>query len=185
MGTKLVTAPAAEPISASEAKAHLRVTHSNDDTLISALITAARLYCEAYTHRALVTQTWDWFLDAFPCGEIDVPYPLLQSITWVKYTDPDGVLQTLDAALYQVTLNAEPARLAPAYGQAWPVARTQIDAVNVRFVAGYGNAAAVPEIIKVAIKLYVEAQYYRDPRTMESLLAAVDNVLRPHRVALI
>ena len=71
---RLAVAPATEPVSASEAKAHLRVTGSGDDTYIGALITAARQLAEQKCNRALITQTWDLVLDAWPCdGVVQIP----------------------------------------------------------------------------------------------------------------
>ena len=42
MALKLITAPAAEPVSTSEAKSHLRVDTTADDTYIGTLMTVAR-----------------------------------------------------------------------------------------------------------------------------------------------
>lgn len=66
MGIRLTQAPAEEPITLAEAKLHLRVTDSGDDTLISMLISAARIHAENVCRRVFVTQKWDLFLDAFP-----------------------------------------------------------------------------------------------------------------------
>ena len=44
-----ITAPATEPITTAEAKAHLRVSHSTDDTYIDALVAAARMVVEDRT----------------------------------------------------------------------------------------------------------------------------------------
>jgi peptide/nickel transport system permease protein len=54
---KTTTAPASEPITLTEAKAHLRVDFDDDDTLITAMIAAARGYVEEHCNRALLTQT--------------------------------------------------------------------------------------------------------------------------------
>ncbi len=60
---KLKTAPAVEPISTSEAKLHLKLdSDTTDDTLIAALITAAREIIENMTGRALINQTWEMSL---------------------------------------------------------------------------------------------------------------------------
>jgi hypothetical protein len=68
------TAPAVEPVSVSEAKEHLRVDISDDDTYIGSLITAARKYCEEYLDRALVSQQLTMRMDTFPY-EFELPRP--------------------------------------------------------------------------------------------------------------
>ena len=62
MALKLVTAPAAEPVTLAEIKEHLRVDSDLEDALISALITAARQWAETYQGRAYITQTWNFLV---------------------------------------------------------------------------------------------------------------------------
>ncbi len=55
---------------------------SAEDTLIDGLITAARRYCENITRRALITQTWDLWLEKFPEKTyIEIPMPPLQELS--------------------------------------------------------------------------------------------------------
>ena len=147
MSLKIVTPPTAEPVTLLEAKDHLRVDGSDDDALISVLITAARKWAEEYTGRQFVTATWDWFLDGF-CQSFSVPIPPLQSVTSIKYLYTAGAEQTLDAATYRVDAVSEPGRIALDYGKSWPATYQVINDVTVRFVAGYGAASAVPACIK-------------------------------------
>ena len=61
-----ISAPAAEPVTLAEAKAHLRVVDAVEDTLISGLIKAAREEVEAATGLALISQNWRLYLDCWP-----------------------------------------------------------------------------------------------------------------------
>jgi len=155
MALRLITSPAAEPVSLSEAKAHLRVTSSSENDLIAIYLAAARQMIDGPTGwlgRALVTQTWELLLDTFPANEIKIPLPPLQSITSIKYDDEEGVEQTIGAENYDVDLDGW---IVTADDYAWPTPIAAINAVRVRFVAGYGNAAAVPSTVKAAIMLMV------------------------------
>lgn len=92
-------------------------------------------------------------------GIIDIPMQPLQSITNVKYYDQQGVLQTFPSASYVVSTGTT-GRIQPAYTQVWPVAQPRIDAVQITFVAGYGDtAAAVSETTKTAMKMLVAGLY--------------------------
>jgi len=165
-GLSLYSEPAIEPVSLAEAKAHLRVTYSDEDALIASQIVAARQWIEEQTYRQLITATWDLVLDEFPSGDkpIQVPRAPLQSVTSIEYTDTAGDAQTLDASRYVVTASRQPGLIRPAYGLVWPEALDAPDTVTVRFVAGYGTAGAVPELLRAAIKLLVAQLYeFREP----------------------
>ncbi len=189
MALILITAPAAEPVTLAEAKLHLKVDGADDDALITTLVTAARRFAERFSRRALVTQTWDLVLDAFPAddGAIFVPRPQLQSVTSITYIDGAGSSQVLAASKYKVDIASQPGRIAPAFGQSWPATRAEMTAVTARFVAGYGAASDVPESIKQAILLLL-AHWYENREAVHAGTGAaripltVEALLRQHRV---
>ena len=150
MALTTYTAPTTEPLTLAEVKAHLILdpTDSTDDHLLTMFISSVRFAAEQITKRAMITQTLDLTLDEFPKWELCLPKPVLQSVTSITYVDTAGASQTLSASDYMVDIKTEPARLTPAYGLYWPLTRYQMNAVTIRFVAGYGAAAAVPAGIK-------------------------------------
>lgn len=160
MALKLITAAAGLAVTLVEAKAHLRVDVADDDTLITAMIMAAAELAEQQTGRALMTQTWELTLDAFP-DALELTRTPVQSVTSVIYADAAGVDQTLAGSAYSLDLADDNghAYVVPAYGTDWPATRDQVNAVRVRYVAGYASAAAVPESIKSWIKLAVGSMY--------------------------
>lgn len=123
-------------------------TNTTLDPLLLGFIKTARLMAEQELHRYLVTQTLDMYLDWFPMNAMPITLPPLQTVTAITYFDANGVEQTLAITDYAVNSAAVPARIAPAYGVSWPSTREQMQAVKIRFVAGYGAASAVPQCIK-------------------------------------
>lgn len=191
MSLTIVTPPAEEPVTLTEAKNHLRVDLTDDDSLISALIVAAREHAEAITRRAFITQTLKLSLDAFPAnnGPIYVPMPPLQSVNSLKYFDTDGMEQTLtEGTDFLVDNESEPGRITPAPDTGWPATQNRPNAVSVEFVAGFGDASKVPQGIKQAILLMVGHWYEnREAVTMQGnnageLPMAVDSLLMMHRI---
>lgn len=160
MALKLITPAVDLAVSLAEAKLHLRVETTDEDALITALVMAATEMAEQKTGRAIMAQTWELTLDAFPDAFQLTRLPVA-SITSVKYWDAAGNQQTLSSGQYTLdnTDDYGPAYVVPVYGDTWPDTRAQINAVAVRYVACYANAAAVPESIKAWIKLQVSAMY--------------------------
>lgn len=180
---KRTVAPASEPITTAEAKSNLRVDISDDDTLIGNLIAAAREELEGRTSRAFVTQTWQMKLDRFPLDVIEVPICPLATVTSITYLDSAGDSQTLSTDIYTVDTVSEPGRITRKYGQSWPLTYSQQNAVTVTFTAGYGNAAAVPQVVKQAIQMLVAHRYaYRgitvDSRLSDTAERAWEKVIR-------
>lgn len=166
MALSLVTAPAVEPLTLDEAKRHLRVDVDDENELINTLLVAAREWIESYTHRKLITQTWDDKRDAFPCSDevIELPFPPVSSVTSITYVDTSGTSQTWTSSLYTTDLPSGPqarrARIYPAYGEFYPSTRGQMNAVTVRFVCGYGSSgASVPSALIAAMKLLIGHWY--------------------------
>jgi uncharacterized phiE125 gp8 family phage protein len=161
MSWKVTTQPTIEPVSLAEAKLHLKIETADtaDDTLISALIKAAREYCEGFQNRAYIEQSITLKFDDF-ADEIIVPKPPLISVTSIKYIDVNGTQQMLAATVYAVDTTSEPGRITLAYNQSWPSIRGDANGVEIIYKAGYGaTAAGVPESVKVAIKLLIGHWY--------------------------
>ena len=186
MALKLITAPSTLPVTLSEAKAHLRIDHADEDALITALIETASAGAEHETGRALMAQTWEIALDAFPAA-IEMTRTPVQSITSVTYANTDGAQTVLSDALYSLDAADEFgwAYVVPAYAGAWPETRDEINAVRVRYVAGYADAESVPAAIKSWILLQVGAMYaHRESDVIGQVqrLGFVDALLHRYRV---
>lgn len=200
MALRLITPPAIEPITLAEAKAHLRVDHSNDDTKINMLIRAARRHVDGpygFLGRALVTQTWELVIDKFPTNELKIPLPPLQSVTSIHYDDSAGVQQLLASTEYTVDDVSEPGWVVPVT-TGWPTSLFEgINAVRVQFVAGYDAtsdsppdlAGNIPDDIKAAMLLDIGNLYeHREEviigQTAVRLPSGAERLLRPYRVQL-
>lgn len=165
-GFRVTIPPTFQPVTLAEAKLHCRVDISDDDSLITSLISAAREYVQAAVGVAICTQTMELALPCFPkstrenpTARLDLPFPRVASVTSVRYYDVSGTLQTLDPGLYQVNATAMPGRIRPAPGGDWP--DTQDDreaAVLVTYVAGQAEGQ-IDAILRQAVLLVVGYWY--------------------------
>jgi uncharacterized phiE125 gp8 family phage protein len=183
MSLTLNISPAAEPVTLDQAKAHLRVDTTDDDALITTLISSARARAEWHTGRAFVTQSWTLWLDAWPCsGVVEIPLPPLQSVSSVTAYALNDSATVLDAATYQVDSAASPARLALKPDASPPVALRALNAIAITFIAGYGDASDVPAPVQQAILMIVAALYaHRGDEAAETPQEALA-LLAPYRV---
>ncbi len=158
------TAPAVEPVTLAEAKAHCRVDTSTDDAYIGTLITAAREWVEEYTDRALVHQQYVMRLDSFPY-EFELPRPPMASAgtttaVAVTYTLGDDSTATLSATQYRVDRNSTPGVVRQLRANTWPANLDDQNAVTVTWWAGYGaTGTSVPAAIRHAILMLVAHWY--------------------------
>ena len=176
MALKLVTGPAAEPVTVEEARAHLRVDSTDEDAWINAAIVAVRQRAEAFLNRALVTQTWELWLDEWPGRVLELPLPPLVSVTHVKWYDRDGVEATVSSGDYVVDAVGTPGRVALKSASAWPAGELrEVNGVVVRFVAGYGaSGRQVPAEIKWGMLLVIGDRYEnRENTTQAGALLAI------------
>lgn len=169
MAIKIITPPAAEPLTLEEVKANLRIVFADEDDDLARMIRAARQMAEERLNRALMPQVLafgadgfpsTWSLDGATCRTVlKVPRPPLIEIDSVKYTDSDGTEQTLPDTGYLVDGFAEPPTISAAPSSSWPSTRAQSGAVVVQYQAGYADAASVPEPIRQWMLLTIGAMY--------------------------
>ncbi|KQZ12405.1 hypothetical protein ASD50_11620 [Mesorhizobium sp. Root552] len=177
-------APANMPVSLSEAKAHLRVEHDDQDDLITAQIKAATAWLDGYAGllgRALITQTWQQEFGRF-ADRLPLPVSPVIAIVSVSYFDAGNVQQVLDPGLYDLFADARGAHVALRPGQSWPASFRRTDAVSVTFTAGYGAAADVPEPIRQAILLIVQRLFDGADTEIDSAIErTVHALIAPYR----
>jgi uncharacterized phiE125 gp8 family phage protein len=193
MALVTISGPTTEPVTLATLKHHLRIDDTSEDASLSSLITTSRLQIEAALSLALITQTWSWRFDRWPhqCG-IELPLSPVQSISHVVLHDRSGLATDLPASGYMLDGQTIPARLIVTNGR-WTQPTAPALGVEMRFVAGYGSAAAdVPAPIRQAI-LLLAAHWYgqREPgscgsapstgHAASSIPQPVSDLLQPYR----
>lgn len=168
-----------EPITVAELRDFARVGTTAEDSLLSALIVAARMAAEAYTGRTLTSRAvtfrgelgpapygpwWDGVVDgplSLVSGNpraVRLPGPPVQSIGNVYVIQDDDTKTLVDPATYYLT-DPERPFLALKLGQIWPVTLRVRGNLEVTYTAGYATPALVPAAIRVGIKVHAAALY--------------------------
>ena len=183
MAAFLLNPPTQEPLSLLEAKAFLRVAHEDDDTVIAALIAAARNHVEAATRRALLTQTWRFVLDAWPrTGRFAPRIGPLQALLAAQLRDADGTAHAIDGESFVVDI-AGNAIAAPCFAP--PVPRRATAGIVLDVSCGYGDAAAdVPADLRHAVRMLVAHWYDNRVASADGAAAPSDvgALLMPYRM---
>lgn len=205
MELRLVTPATADLVTTAEAKAHMRVMHTDEDGYIESLCLAVREHLTgegAWLGVSVLPQTWEMTLERFPWGDdmaawpaswssrwsgrppnaLPLPKPPLTSVTGLWYTPSDGSeTEITDFRTIGATTQGG-AYLLPAKGANWPSTDNEPGSVRVRYVAGYAD---LPKPIKQAALLLVGHWYEnREAATeakMNDLPMAVGSLLAPYR----
>lgn len=152
----LITGPSAEPLDVNEAKAHMRVSDTSQDSSIARFIAAARMTAEGDTQRQLIHARYAYVADGFPMLGIGGLIPALNTINIpsfaivlptspvervvsITYLDMAGATQTMPATDYTVNTTMAPCIITPVFGKIWPIALPQIGSVIVTYDAGYAS----------------------------------------------
>jgi len=180
--------PASEPVSTADAKTHLRVDVSSEDTYIAGLVSAARSHAERYTRRSLVTSTYKAAYACWPANNDhwEVSLPPFVSFVSIIYQDQDGASQTL-ASLpsYLIEYDRDGMRrYAPDSDAADSVPDLEPDhpsPISLTYTAGSSVDDVDPSIVH-AIKLIVSNLYEDRGETDSPLTPRVVDLLRPFRL---
>jgi uncharacterized phiE125 gp8 family phage protein len=164
----LTSGPADEPVSVDEAKAHLRVDGTAEDTLIASLILASRLHIETALGLALITQNWRLYLDRWPAEkDFELPIRPLQSIDAVRVLPEVGMATVIDPANYLADTVSTPPRFVRT-AVVWKHPGKPANGIEIDLTVGFGALASeVPGPLRQALLLLVAHWYEnREPITV-------------------
>jgi len=178
--------PETEPVDVETAKKQARIEIDDEDELIEQFLIAARRWVEEYTGRSLMRQAWSlelsgfadriWLPRAAPLADATVDWPFI-----ISYYDQANVLQELDAAVYSVLSNQEPASVELAAYRVWPPTMTRTDAVQIVYPCGADAPEAVEPALRQAI-VRIVAEWFEN-REQGDIPQAAIALCAPFRVA--
>lgn len=190
-----------------ELKAHLRIDFNDQDALLNASITAARVFIEEYLNRAILNKTYDAWYDSHEFGAhsskhwqgtregsiseiagnetLSLRMARIQSITDVKSYGQGNDELLYPSTNYFLDNASEPGKIVLNYGSVWPTDLRHVNALKIRFVAGYGaSASSVPAPIISAVK-FLAGHFYDNGCDDSSIPKSVFMMLNPYRVMLL
>jgi uncharacterized phiE125 gp8 family phage protein len=201
---RVLTGPASEPVTVSDAKAHCRIDTDYDDTLLATYVSGARIEAEQYLNRALFTQQLQYNITTTPPptatplvpqsllvfplnwpplarAPLELPRAPLVSVEGVQW-GAIGDMQPADPTDYDVNLLVEPGYVA-VKPQLLP--RIPQTAMSINFTAGWSDAdpLAIPATVRLAI-LIGTAHYYENRGDVagEGMPPAFYRLLDPYRL---
>lgn len=181
MSLRLIAPPSTLPVTVELARWNSRIDITEDDALIEHQIRAALARAEKYTGRAFEPQTWEVVLDAFPDGEILLPFGPVVSITSVKYDDADAVEQTISPADYVLDNASMDAWLISVEDADWPTTLTGTNTVRVRYLAGDGTPVDVQQAILLLVGDWYDTRTSSTEKVQQQVPFGASMILDLHR----
>lgn len=183
----------------SEMKAHLRVTGTNEDSLITTYVAAATRFAENYTRLLMLPGTVTEIFSMIP-GNSGVP--LMQSTGAVVFMPSEFYSLKIGNAMAITSISAnttdspedftamssanvlnqhfnKPRVYAP---DGWEFGTVSPYQVKIVYAAGFADAASVPSDIKVAIMLICADMYENRMDYVKQLPTAAEILLSPYVV---
>lgn len=207
MSHRRTVAPTEQPVTLADVKRQVRVDIHDDNDYLQDIVKRATAWCENYTRRAFITQTWELKLDEWwderyasisrwaswqrtrgAQMAIFVPRPPLIAVSSITYLDIDGNTDTVASTVYRVDTASEPGRITLDYNQTWPSdLRYVTNTITITHTAGYGARAAVPDEIKHAI-LMLAGHWYENRESVllgtisKDIEYSVRDILAPYQM---
>lgn len=203
-GIKQVLAPTEDVLGIDEIKSFLRIDFTNDDQFLITQLKMVTNIIENYLNSALINRTYELALDRIPENElpikegvytgafisypldyISLPFSPVVSIESIKTFDDVDNETTVSSAKYILDNYRKPARVVLRNGETWPNATREVNTIIIRYIAGYGTGAQVPEAIRLAMLQLVAYTYENRGDQLSDMPAmpeAVVTLLAPYKI---
>lgn len=187
---KVSTAATETAVTLTEVKSHLKITATSEDTYLTNLISVATEMVQNYTGQILINSTIDLHIPYF-LNRMDINRVPVNRITHVKYYDSSNSLITITSTDLSYSVSVEdsldqspiPASIIPAKNFTYPDTYPRMDAVQIRFDAGYEDNDSVPMAIKQAMFLIIGQLYLNRTDMVYKMPVLSEYLLNPYRIA--
>lgn len=158
---ELITNSTIEPVTLAEVKLHVKADNDADDTLLTNQIKSARRYCERYTARAFINQTWlalyD-YRDFLYKRAYYLPYGKIVAVNSINVFDSENVATLISNTKY--VISGSRINFNDGYYFDTVINYRSYDTFEINWTVGYGATAAdVPQDLKQAILLLIGHWY--------------------------
>jgi uncharacterized phiE125 gp8 family phage protein len=173
----------ASVISTADLKAHLRVTHSDEDTMIEAMREAAIRYVENFCNVRIGSRSVVFHYNGYP-SRLELPIGPVTSVTGITIATGDGTADTIPTTDYFVTLGRDPMMIE--FSNPRSGFEDTFRKLNVSASVGY-TEADTPGPMVHAIKLLVAHMYeLRQPEITGTITTklklGIEALLNPYRI---
>ena len=143
------------PVLVADLKAHMRIEHDEMDRILLRAIEGAMQEAEEVLESPIVQREYTLTRSGFPdIRTFRLPNPPIASIVEITYQDTDDATQTLSSSAYSLVQDVPYPQVQLGIDETWPDTADRLDAVFVRYLAGYAaNEEAVPPIVRSALLL--------------------------------
>jgi uncharacterized phiE125 gp8 family phage protein len=154
-----LTSPAVEPVGLTDFKAHARIDGNEEDTLLAAMLLAARAHVETLSGKLFITQGWRMIADELPAdGRIALLLRPVRSVDAVLIYDGQGNPQELEPEDWLADLGGRWPRLMLRRPAA--IRLRAINGIEIDVTAGYGPSGLdVPAVLRHAIVMLATHWY--------------------------
>tara|TARA_R110002020_G_scaffold159525_8_gene343432 strand:- start:1008 stop:1607 length:600 start_codon:yes stop_codon:yes gene_type:complete len=146
-----------------EAKAHLRVDFTDDDTYIDSLCLAAKQTIENYCNVKLLRDTIIQYCDKWEDTKELYFSPSLNSasldVTKIKFYNSDNAVETWEDTNYTVDNFSAPATISLLGTASYPNLYNRANAIEVYYTCGATSAADIPDQLKQAGLILIGNMY--------------------------
>lgn len=169
------------PVLLSEARDFLKISHGDEDALITSYIRAATGACESFTGRKLIKQQWQLTLNDWGDGVIQIPLSPILTIDRIEIWSAAAFLEIaadnylLDSVSYQ-------AKIAPQTGYQWPDPEIDVAGIKITISAGFGEGQNdIPHDIRLGILHRVAAAYDGGELAGNPAIVIAEKLWQPYR----
>lgn len=144
-----------------DAKDYLRILGDETDSEVGASVAMASAFLDVDEDGfgglgfPLVAQQWALKGSSFSADVLRMPFSRVATVDEIRFTSSDGQSGIVSPADYQLVKQGREWRVVLLSGKRWPALNVQLDAVEVRFTAGWPDVSTVPADIKSAARLLI------------------------------